>query len=874
MLIAEFSRRGEEIEIDDELWQYDYGQKIQIKGLDLPEVFEVHFAWKDIEKAKVVTGSTVDGVSTVDIPNIALEQRRMITAYIYLSDTTEGETVNTILLPVNRRKAPENFEAPEDVDLFHHTLAAAAEYQRRAKESEKNASTQAADSEAWAHGREDHPEQEQDNAKYYAEQAAASQQMVSDSVTQAQNDIGEAQQQAIKTITEQQGISIQKIKNQTAESEDNLKNTIRVAEQIKTDLDTEVENATPIKQGLDDSNTAAIKTKVDLDKSNTIADQIKAELEVLNTTASKTKTNLDGANKTATDLTGTLENEISEGIQTKIDIQTTGETAMSNLQAEATKQQEFIKTSIDDTLSISGKAADAAVTGKKIDSLKEDISNKITKFYASNQGETHITDSDNGKIQDMMLYGKSEQKQYKGINLFPPDTKRGEYIEVSIPKDSLVFWITDGTPTKGGNFRFFNEDKTKDMWFGVDSGTTSMRQTLTIDAKYVQNLINTDFDLSKICLGIGSEPIYEPYTGGIPSPSPDYPQEIKSVVNPTVKVCGKNLWNPILGGYISGIDGSIAASKKKIAATDFIKTSGKDITVIARNFSSAMESSYAYRIGFYNAEKKWIKNAVLSDGNKHSINTFNITGTEYIRVSAPSGIYDTIQIEYGSEATPYEPYTEQSVQLPYTLNAIPVTSGGNVTIDGQQYIADYVDVERGKVVRMCERKTLNTKNGRIDEEYRLALDVDVKANDGSRECIFSTFRWTNWETCASGTKIYIKNIKKASGELYTAQELKELSLEFDTIYQLLEQQETDLTTEQTQALKELATYYPTTNIFINSEQLDGYTVFNYPISMANGWNYVKQQINDNRDYIYDMDIQSAEAYVNSEYAVALTELEV
>jgi hypothetical protein len=41
--------------------------------------------------------------------------------------------------------------------------------------------------------------------------------------------------------------------------------------------------------------------------------------------------------------------------------------------------------------------------------LKEDLSNKITKFYASNQGETHITDSDNGKIQDMMIYGKSSQ---------------------------------------------------------------------------------------------------------------------------------------------------------------------------------------------------------------------------------------------------------------------------------------------------------------------------------------------------------------------------------------------------------------------------------------------------------------------------------
>lgn len=89
MLIAEFSHKGEEIEIENELWQYDYGQRIQIKGLDLPETFEVHFAWKDSEKAKVVIGSTVNGISTVDIPNVALEQRRTITAYIYLSGITE-----------------------------------------------------------------------------------------------------------------------------------------------------------------------------------------------------------------------------------------------------------------------------------------------------------------------------------------------------------------------------------------------------------------------------------------------------------------------------------------------------------------------------------------------------------------------------------------------------------------------------------------------------------------------------------------------------------------------------------------------------------------------------------------------------------------
>lgn len=34
---------------------------------------------------------------------------------------------------------------------------------------------------------------------------------------------------------------------------------------------------------------------------------------------------------------------------------------------------------------------------------------KITKFYANNLGETTLNDSDKGKIQDMILYGKSLQ---------------------------------------------------------------------------------------------------------------------------------------------------------------------------------------------------------------------------------------------------------------------------------------------------------------------------------------------------------------------------------------------------------------------------------------------------------------------------------
>lgn len=189
MLVANFSRRGEEIEIDDELWQYDYGQKIQITGLDLPEIFEVHFSWKDLETAKVVTGFTVDGVSTVDIPNAALQQKRMITAYIYISDRGEGKTINTIYMLVSSRKAPEGFETPEDINLFHHTLAAAAEYQRQAEKAKNQAEAKAEEAESWAHGHEKHPDRAKDNAKYYADQAAGALEEVSGRTSKAKEDI-------------------------------------------------------------------------------------------------------------------------------------------------------------------------------------------------------------------------------------------------------------------------------------------------------------------------------------------------------------------------------------------------------------------------------------------------------------------------------------------------------------------------------------------------------------------------------------------------------------------------------------------------------------------------------------------------------------
>lgn len=347
---------------------------------------------------------------------------------------------------------------------------------------------------------------------------------------------------------------------------------------------------------------------------------------------------------------------------------------------------------------------------KEIDNSRKVINElndkKITKFYASNIGETTLNDSDNGKIQDMMIYGKSSQ---------------------------------DGTPT------------------------------------------------------------------------PDNPIEIQSVVNPIVELAGI---------VRDGTDSNLLSEfQLKWLVANYDKWHDDEHIVL---FSKQWNRLFVFNPNVYDDESEIYyygyiiyPNEIKIDNGRFNQHMYQITYYPYVYLySAKEFRFKRSEAKYliSSIADSYETVGigSEIASLPYTLNAIPVSKGGNVTIDGQKYIADYVDIERNKLVRMVDKSKLNTTVSIIDNT--------------------------------------------------------DLLLETPTI--------TDLTDEEVQAFKSLTTFYPVTNISANSEQLDGYTVFNYPISMANGWNYVKQQLNDNRDYIYDMDLQSAEAYVNSEYAVTLTELEV
>lgn len=576
-------------------------------------------------------------------------------------------------------------------------------------------------------------------------------------------------------------------------------------------------------------------------------------------------------------------------------------------------------------------------------SLKEDLTNKITKFYASSQGETHLADSDNGKIQDMMLYGKSEQKRYSGKNLLNATLQTttqngvtctangdGTYTLNGTTTTITVFDIAQdvscssfrlaGCPVGGAHDASYElQARTDNLIYGYDTGDG---KNIKADENFfIRIRINTGINCNNLLFKpmIVDASLYpdatyddfEPYTGGIPSPNPDYPQEIKSVVNPTVKVCGKNLLElPISNKStqagitfevindsvikITGINNGSRASQYVAYNSQEVKYAKlipyKNIAITISTYNDDVIAGLAYWLkseNYATVHYKQNKRKCTIDLGEDAkiVPWFFIpqNGT-YTNDTVKFGVY------YGTDELTYDAPKCHTVTLPYTLNAIPVSAGGNVTIDGQQYIADYVDVERGKLVRMVGECIVDgTEKWRSEQSYMVAdiSNFNRVDNDNYMTYILCDKYRTSVNTTYDNVIFARKNgdgivIKDTSHQSAVEDWKKYLNNNPCIVHHLLiTPTETDLTPEEIAAFKALATYYPITNISINSEQLDGYTVFNYPISMKNGWDYVKKQLNDNRDYIYNMDTktqdigtQAAEAYVNSEYAVALTELEV
>lgn len=189
----------------------------------------------------------------------------------------------------------------------------------------------------------------------------------------------------------------------------------------------------------------------------------------------------------------------------------------------------------------------------------------------------------------------------------------------------------------------------------------------------------------------------------------------------------------------------------------------------------------------------------------------DLTKFQYLLADMAS---ENVCLTWNASSPDYEPYREQLLTLPTpnSLPGIPVASGGNYTDpQGQQWICDEVDLERGMRVQRVWKAQVNTKNGVLDEEYRIRIPIGgKKGKTGALNCIISITPYTSWTSCVMNNLLYLKNVKKPDGSFYTAKELQALALDVDVVYQLATPIETPLTPDEIAAYKAITTYGPDT----------------------------------------------------------------
>lgn len=350
---------------------------------------------------------------------------------------------------------------------------------------------------------------------------------------------------------------------------------------------------------------------------------------------------------------------------------------------------------------------------------KKDVDEELTKIKEENSllksqiptgtasgNNIHLEDSSNMDFE-WKLRGESYQKTTQGYNLYNIDEalndvlkKNGDSsytftrtssrfakaVNISIPANT-DFVIDYSNVKLNGNYegnilsaiiKYTDDTDTTSSLYSTGEDRRGLRR-YSKDIKSIQLYLESSltegtsitFSDFMIYLGSNLSKTYEPYTGGAPSPSPDYPSLIESIENNIkITICNKNIFNGFFA--TNGVwkdDGTInyVIQSKLYWRTDFIKIPNKNIYFSSKQlniFSSAILLEF-------DADKKYITSnkiyQINSSLNKVSLNE----NTRFIAIqwnlqnaTEIEGLFADFQIEVGSTASPYISHQEQTIIFP------------------------------------------------------------------------------------------------------------------------------------------------------------------------------------------------------------------
>ena len=778
-------------------WQYDYGQILRIEGLNLPTAVEIHFSLTE-KGGEAVTriGMTKDGVTDVVIPDSFLEnnditQDYQIYAFIYLRDDTSGQTEYKIPISVTSRPKPEAFNRPEDGEIFKEAIQAVRESADQAAESARQAES------------------------------------IKESVQNMVDTIGSIDEQ-VQAVKEFAG-KAETASSNAALSESRAKESETAAETAKESAETAAESArqsaTVVEQAVSGFDGKVVEANIAIENAKTEA--VKA-----------------------------VEDKGNEVLQS---IPPDFETQMAN---KVDKQQGIENKGKALVVGEDGNVAVGEVTGGGGISIINTMSGASPLV---------ILDSAERVNKGFGLVGNTEQASTTGTQLLdkdnffvnPPTTfDELKYYPFSIGDKECTLSTTCPISSDVANLFLLpgNVDKgaspsVNGVGFGVSKTAKSQDGYVTIALRTNgDNHYNPlDYD---IMLNYGSAATaYEPYTGGKPSPSPDYPQEIKNVgkwneekqkYEVDVKVTGKNLFDKEKAKIIDNWSPSTQDGKSGYLDFPIYVGKGNKFTISIKPPSEKVPELYlGFAVKRYGANTGWLY---------HATSTFNPTQTEiaeedYIflrciksKVADLMNIVKEIQVELSLVQTSYEPYKEQTLTL---TSDRPITKWDKlVEQDGQigwLYKSKVYDGFDGKNNRI----ELGNKVGNVQHFSVHFASMPNSAGNANSYCdkyIGVIASWTkekfgifcDWN---NGVKYFSAPNEKVTN----LEEFKAWLIEnpLGLAYETSETEFVPLPQSEQEAIRALTTYYPTTVITVDGGEVDPNIEVTYT---ADTKNYIDKKI--------------------------------
>lgn len=367
------------------------------------------------------------------------------------------------------------------------------------------------------------------------------------------------------------------------------------------------------------------------------------------------------------------------------------------------------------------------------------------------EGETIlVNDSSDDYIHGLRILGKSTQKKTTGLQLCNfPDVEN--YTENGVTwncKDGVVKIIGTSTAIASSSKEikyYFPINPGKYYLLGyssnvmilccvVDSNNVShyYQHVFTLDGTEKSALIYCQIDSGKtvnetiypmVAITDGAE--FETYSGGYVSPSPEWPQEVESIDSASVRVTGRNLYDPTdtanKSDYASiDEDGlitfNVPANSNVQFANWFTRSSdrlipGKTYTIkcAVRELSNGVMHFLSQHTADLGGSSQFHISRSANTVGEFTVTAPALYGDETVDFMLRSyfGVTDSTkaarcvcriwvyETDFGD--IPYESYMEtQDINDVSVLRGIPVNANGNYTdANGQQWICDEINFERG-----------------------------------------------------------------------------------------------------------------------------------------------------------------------------------